>query len=119
MKKTWAGGRVEPGSEGSRQWAADSLGGGCMWESQRHPSPGSLAIVGNASGQMWMEHRMDAAAVGAAAAAVVVAVDDDLQCSKHHCQQADTCQKALSVCRCFSMLSVSPFLLTQRGELPI
>ena len=113
VKKTWAGGRVEPDSGGSRQRAADSLGGGCMWESQRHSSPGSLAIVGNASGQMWMEHRVDVAVVVAAAAAVAVADDGDLQCSKHHCQQANTCQNAVNVCRCFSMLSEPPVLLTQ------
>jgi len=112
VKTTPSGDRVEPGSEGLRQSAADSLGGGCMWESQRHSSPGSVATVDKAPGQMWMEHRVDAAAVVAAAAAAV-ADDDDLQ-SKRHCQQADTCQQAMNVHRCFSMLSEYPFLLTQK-----
>jgi len=61
---------------------------------------------------MWMENRVDAAAVVAAAAAAV-ADDDDLQ-SKRHCQQAETCQQAMKVHRCFSMLSEYPFLLTQK-----
>ncbi len=97
VKKTWAGGRIEPGTEGLRQRAADSLRGGCMWESQRRPSPGSLAAVDNASGQMWMEHTVDAAAVAAAAAAVVVADGVDLQCSNRHCQQGNTCQQGTNV----------------------
>ena len=109
VKKTWAGGRVEPGSEDLRQRAADSLSDGCMWESQRHPSPGSLATVDIASGLMWMEHRD--AAVGAA---VVVAVDDDLQCSISHCQRADTCQQATDVRRCLTMLSESPYFLIRK-----
>lgn len=82
VKNTGAAGGVEPGLGGLKRRAADSLGGGCMWESQRHSCPGSLATVDSASGQMWMEHRVDAAAVVAAAAALVVADDDDLQHSK-------------------------------------